>query len=197
MTDIPSKPPFAWSCDQIARYRESEPRYQQYARTLREVLEQVVRQLAPLAIVQTRPKSVASFAEKIQRKWPRITDPINQFTDLCGGRVITFTQPEVKAVCEFILQHFEIDWENSVDVSQRLKPAEFGYRSVHDIVTFRPGVFPNEACRRNHPRRGARPEGGDPGAHLVGACLGRVRPRSGLQERLWLRPQAALWYNML
>lgn len=58
--------------------------------------------------------------------------------------MITFTHPEVKAVCDFILQHFEIDWENSVDVSQRLKPSEFGYRSVHYIVKFRPGIFPTQ-----------------------------------------------------
>ena len=145
MTGAPSRAPFEWSCDQIEQYRELHPRYQQYAKTLRDVLEQAARQLAPLAIVQTRPKAIASFAEKIQRKWPRDrNDPVNQFTDLCGGRVITFTQPEVKAVCDFILQHFEIDWENSVDVSQRLKPTEFGYRSVHYIVQFKPGVFPTE-----------------------------------------------------
>jgi ppGpp synthetase/RelA/SpoT-type nucleotidyltranferase len=144
MTSALSRAPVEWSCDQIEQYRQLQPRYRQYATTLREVLDQAVRRLAPFAIVQTRPKAVASFAEKIQRKWPRLHDPVHQFTDLCGGRVITFTQPEVKAVCAFILEHFEIDWENSVDVSQRLKPAEFGYRSVHYIVQFKPGVFPTQ-----------------------------------------------------
>ena len=34
--------------------------------------------------------------------------------------------------------HFDIDWSNSEDVSQRLKPTEFGYRSVHYIVQVNP-----------------------------------------------------------
>ncbi len=144
MTGTLTKPSFDWSCDQIDKYREMHPRYRQYAETLREVLSEAIRQLAPLAVVQTRPKAIASFAEKIQRKWPETEDPVHQFTDLCGGRVITFTQPEVRTICEFIVRHFDIDWENSVDVSQRLKPSEFGYRSVHYIVQFRPGLFPTD-----------------------------------------------------
>lgn len=136
------KAPYDWSCDQVAKYREVQSLYQQYARTLNQILEQAARRLAPFAIVQTRAKAIASFAEKIQRKWPKYDNPVHQLTDLCGGRVITFTQPEVKAICDFLEQHFEIDWENSVDVSQRLKPTEFGYRSVHYIVQFKPGVFP-------------------------------------------------------
>ena len=63
-------------------------------------------------------------------------------TDLCGGRVITQTLDEVRAVCDFIEKHFVIDSANSVDVSQRLKPSEFGYRSVHYIVQFKREVFP-------------------------------------------------------
>jgi len=31
-----------------------------------------------------------------------------------------------------------------VDVSQRLKPSEFGYRSIHYIVQFKHGVFPSK-----------------------------------------------------
>ena len=152
MTSALSGAPLDWSCDQISKYREIHPRYRQYAKTLRQVLNQAVQQLAPLAVVQTRPKSIPSFAEKCQRKWPEHQDPVNQFTDLCGGRVITFTQPEVKAVCDFIEGHFEIDWENSVDVSQRLKPAEFGYRSVHYIVLFKKGVFPTRDVQARIPR---------------------------------------------
>jgi ppGpp synthetase/RelA/SpoT-type nucleotidyltranferase len=144
MTSTQAKAPFDWTCSQVAQYREQHPRYRAYAVALHDVLEQAAGQLAPLAVVQTRPKGIASFAEKAQRKWPKLQDPVHQFTDLCGGRVITFTQPEVKAICDFILQHFEIDWENSVDVSQRLKPTEFGYRSLHYIVQFKPGVFPTQ-----------------------------------------------------
>src|ERR1019366_7282591 len=102
----------------------------------------VCRQLAPLAIVNARVKSLASFADKILRKRPLYVDPkdpqppdpLVRMTDLCGGRVITQTADEVVAVCAWIKQAFDIDWANSEDASQRLKPTEFGYRSVHYIV---------------------------------------------------------------
>lgn len=107
-----------------------------------EVLEQVLRvmaaRLAPLAIIQVRAKTIPSFAEKALRKgYP---DPVDRFTDLCGARVITRTRGEVEAVARWIEEHFEIDRENSVDASARLQPTEFGYRSTHSIVSFRPDL---------------------------------------------------------
>jgi len=135
-----------WAHEQIEAYRQVYPRYAKTAMVLQQVLEKASKQIAPLAIIQTRPKSIPSFAEKAIRKKKsgRYSDPLVRMTDLCGGRVITQTLLEVRAVCEFIDKHFVIDAENSVDVSQRLKPSEFGYRSVHYIVQFRRGVFPTK-----------------------------------------------------
>ncbi|MDH7487213.1 MAG: RyR domain-containing protein [Anaerolineae bacterium] len=144
MADSTQEADLRWACEQIEKYRATRPRYVTFAQTLRQVLEQAARRYAPEAIVQTRAKSIASFAEKIQRKKAKYRDPVNQITDLCGGRVITHTPEEVKAICAFIEQHFDVDRANTIDVSQRLKPTEFGYRSVHYIVQFRPGIFPTK-----------------------------------------------------
>jgi putative GTP pyrophosphokinase len=135
-----------WASAQIEAYRQVYPRYAQTAVVLQQVLEKAVKQAAPLAIIQTRPKTIPSFAEKAIRKKKvgRYSDPLVRMTDLCGGRVITQTLAEVRAVCDFIDKHFVIDAENSVDVSQRLKPSEFGYRSVHYIVQFKREVFPTK-----------------------------------------------------
>jgi len=132
---------------QIERYAEQRPRYQRCARVIRKVLEATADQLAPQAIVMARAKAIASFAEKCQRPGKSCPDPAGTFTDLCGARVITHTQDEVRAVCKFIERSFEIDEANSIDVGQRHKPPEFGYRSVHYIVQFKPGVFPNRDVR--------------------------------------------------
>jgi ppGpp synthetase/RelA/SpoT-type nucleotidyltranferase len=126
-----------WLADQVERYAALYPNYQEYARVLGEILRGGARQLAPLAIVQTRPKSIASFAEKALRKRGAYKDPVTAFTDLCGGRLIARTRSEVDHLGGFIVGHFEIDTENSVDASDRLKTAEFGYRSVHYIVSLR------------------------------------------------------------
>jgi ppGpp synthetase/RelA/SpoT-type nucleotidyltranferase len=129
----------AWYREQIENYLRVAPRYKELAKVLGDILTAVADRYAPLAIVQTRPKSLSSFAEKIIRKRAETSDPVNDFTDLCGGRVITHTQTEVTAICTYIEQNFDIDWDNSVNIDQRLKATEFGYRSVHYIVSLRPG----------------------------------------------------------
>lgn len=135
----------AWADDQVATFESRHHLYESYAEILQAVLSQVARKHAPHSMVQARAKEVSSFAGKIWRKKDESNDPVNQFTDLCGGRVITNNQDGVKAICSYIENHFDIDWENSVDISQRLKPSEFGYRSVHYIVRFKRGVFPNDS----------------------------------------------------
>ncbi|MGZ4870069.1 MAG: hypothetical protein ACXV2F_06910, partial [Halobacteriota archaeon] len=129
----------AWYREQIENFERVAPHYEELAKTLDAILTALAERYAPLAIVQTRPKSLSSFAEKIIRKRAEVSDPVNEFTDLCGGRVITHTQTEVTAICKYIEEHFDIDWDNSVNIDQRLKATEFGYRSVHYIVSLRPG----------------------------------------------------------
>src|SRR5437867_1461699 len=109
----------AWFNAQVKEYAEVQlPRYKAYSSSLEEVLKATTRRIAPSAMVQARPKSIPSFAEKILRKGYK--DPLNQSTDLCGARVITHTLAEVEAICVFIRDHFEIDVENSVDSISRL-----------------------------------------------------------------------------
>ncbi|MBU1493274.1 MAG: hypothetical protein KJ956_04835, partial [Actinobacteria bacterium] len=40
-------------------------------------------------------------------------------------------------VSRFLESHLDIDWENSDDVSERLSWSEFGYRSIHYVVSLR------------------------------------------------------------
>ena len=130
----------AWLDNQVAKYTDVYPVYRAFGRTLDQVLAKAAGNLSGHAIIQTRAKQIPSFAEKALRKRHKYQDPVNQFTDLCGGRVITRTGPEVEAIGEFIEEHFDVDRANSIDTSQRLRPEEFGYRSVHYIVSFRCGV---------------------------------------------------------
>lgn len=132
----------AWAVEQIATYAARRDAYVIFADALRDVFGRAVRTLAPQALVQARPKSIPSFAEKIARRRDTLRDPVNELTDLCGARVITLTRGEVRAVCDFIERNFDIDWDNSVNITDRHGASEFGYRSLHYIVSFRPGVFP-------------------------------------------------------
>lgn len=124
-----------WHKEQIKLYKEEHEYFKVYAETLKNILERACAVYAPLAIIQTRAKTLSSFAEKAIRKRFKYDNPVKQFTDLCGARVITHTKSEVEALCKFVETNLVVDKANSQDVSSRLKKNEFGYLSVHYIVT--------------------------------------------------------------
>jgi len=132
-TDNPSD--LQWIRDQIDRFVGTLPLLREYEAILRASLGTATKRHAPFAVVQTRVKSIDSFAEKIRRKKGKYANPLGQITDLCGARVITDTVSELEAMARFVESHFEIDRPNSIDVTQRLSPTEFGYRSTHYVVT--------------------------------------------------------------
>src|ERR1035437_2515003 len=135
---------YDWVARNVARFKEEQPHYEAYAQLLKELLGEACRWLAPLAIVTARAKGIHSFADKILRKRDgyakskRSSDALACVTDLCGARIIVQTGAQVHALCQFVEEAFDIDWSNSEDQSRRLEPAEFGYRSVHYIVSVNP-----------------------------------------------------------
>jgi putative GTP pyrophosphokinase len=83
--------------------------------------------------VESRPKEVESFVEKIERKNEKYANPLSDVTDLCGVRVILNYPGDVERVGELIERQFDVDWENSQRV-RGTDPERFGYRSDHYIV---------------------------------------------------------------
>jgi len=120
--------------EDIEKFKIRQNDYELYAKVLKEVLEKAVNIYAPLGIVQARAKKIESFSEKIIRK-DKYKNPLVDMTDLCGARAIVHFESQVIEVCNFIRKNFEIDEANSIDVKTRLNIDEFGYRSVHYIVT--------------------------------------------------------------
>ena len=164
-----------WAQAQVQEYAKRRPDYQLLGRTLEEVLNHAADEYAPLAIVQVRAKGIPSFAEKCLRKCRKYRQPVDQLTDLCGARIIVHTQEQVERISRFIEEHFEIDWANSEDIGKRLKTTEFGYRSVHYIVTFKRGVFPTKDFPiKVSPR-------------LYGGARGMKNPRAEVQVRTLLQ----------
>lgn len=133
-----------WVNAQVSEYSSIYARYNELADTLKEIFRSGLSGIAPFSIVQTRPKTIASFTEKVIRRRNEFRDPIRQFTDLCGARVIAHTQSQLENVCSFIEDNFDIDWANTVHQSRLLKETEFGYRSIHYIISIIPGHFPTD-----------------------------------------------------
>ncbi|MCD6217180.1 hypothetical protein J7L05_04895 [bacterium] len=129
-----------WVAEQVKEYTDVLPRYDEYSKVLYTILKSVMKKTAPMSIIQTRVKSIPSFTKKAIKKAETRKYPVEEFTDLCGARVIVQTRDYIEPACDFIKEFFEIDWKNSLDVSERLKVNEFGYRSIHYIVELKPGV---------------------------------------------------------
>ena len=141
-----------WIGKQISEYAKVYARYEEYTNFLYGVLKTTAKEIAPLSIVQARTKPISSFADKIFRKRGKHADPVRDFTDLSGARVIVRTREYIQPVCDFIKEHFNIDWENSLDVSELLKPSEFGYRSIHYIVSLSPDLLAADDMKIDIPR---------------------------------------------
>lgn len=108
--------------------------YEPYTKKLQTIFTHVAEKYSPLITVEARTKSIGSFTEKVLRKKEKYSDPLKDITDICGVRIITNTLDERDIICKYIEDNFVIDRENSLDLSQRLKSSEFGYRSIHYIV---------------------------------------------------------------
>ncbi len=124
----------AWHNRQIELYAVEREQYAAYAAVLEKIMNAARHAYAPMGIVKVRTKTLSSFAEKVVRKFPKYNDPVHQFTDLCGAKIITQTQVEVDRMVQFIKKSFDVDEENSVDKLQALGASRFGYAAVHLIV---------------------------------------------------------------
>ncbi len=121
---------------QIEAYTQQHSDYVTYASVLKRVLERSCAASLPEALVQARAKTIASFAEKCVRKFDTYPEPVNQFTDLCGARLIVQTLEQVAAAKAFIKANFEVvEEDNKAD---RLSEDRFGYRDLHFIIQFKP-----------------------------------------------------------
>jgi ppGpp synthetase/RelA/SpoT-type nucleotidyltranferase len=126
--------PIAQHIKDVQRFAGQRKSYIEFSETLKKILDKAGARYAPLSIVQARAKTVSSFAEKIIRK-DKYIDPLAEVTDLCGARIIVHFQSQVLKICQFIKENFIIDEANSLDVSSKLRDGEFGYLSIHYIVT--------------------------------------------------------------
>src|SRR5207237_5676833 len=124
-----------------ADFRTAFPHFQTYATFLEEALRHMIKDsILPEAVIQARAKLEGSFLRKIYHKKEKYQDQecVKVLTDLCAGRIIVHTKSEVERVCAFLKEHFVIDKPNSLDKAEQLQVAEFGYRSVHLIVSLSP-----------------------------------------------------------
>ena len=80
-----------------------------------------------------RIKTKESISRKIEIKKNKYAD-INEITDVCGIRIITYLESDVYRVAEIIEKEFKVDKGNSLD-KRNLNFDQFGYMSLHLVVS--------------------------------------------------------------
>jgi len=119
----------------VAEYTAIRPLYEEYCFKLKHLIIDLVSELrVPLQSVESRPKTLDSFQEKISRAGKLYEKPLEEVTDLAGLRIILYYPEDVAKIREMLEGEFVVDPDRSVDKGKQLRPEEFGYQSVHLIV---------------------------------------------------------------
>ncbi|MBR7958718.1 hypothetical protein KDW78_33020 [Burkholderia cenocepacia] len=84
--------------------------------------------------VAFRCKEKGSLDKKLNKQGATYAQ-LSDVTDVCGLRVITYFEDEVKKVSKILEKEFLVDEINSSDKAESLDPDRFGYLSVHYVVS--------------------------------------------------------------
>lgn len=84
-------------------------------------------------VIEKRTKTIESLEEKIIRK--EISNIQDEITDITGLRIILYYQDDVDKIINLIKDNFIIDLKNSTNKADLYSSNEFGYLSIHYIIT--------------------------------------------------------------
>ena len=114
-------------------YTKNRELYRACAGSVHRLLTTLLEQAGiPFHSIQYRVKDQKSFLDKCMK--PRYKSPLEEITDVCGLRIITYTNKDVDDICKIIEKHFSIDPEKSINKADLLHANEVGYLSVHYIA---------------------------------------------------------------
>lgn len=83
---------------------------------------------------EARVKKRESLEEKLERKNGKYQD-LDDLTDIVGIRIITYYTDHAEKIAEVLKGKFDFDAENSEDKLTKLEHNEFGYRSIHLVLS--------------------------------------------------------------
>lgn len=120
---------FARLAEARAGYVTEQPLFEAVAARVAAILESDCRAAGVYCRVEHRAKDPRSLIKKLMAN-PRLQFATLQ--DKAGVRVIPARLSHVAKTAEFVRERFEVASES--DAAERLRPHQFGYRSVHIIV---------------------------------------------------------------
>ena len=123
-----------WEKEYVSKIND----YEKFEKLLKGLVETLLKNEGLSAQVSSRTKSVSSFREKIERKnreGKSYDNPSSEITDIVGIRIITYYMDDIDKISKIIKKEFKIDKKNSLDKSAILHIDQFGYKSVHYIIS--------------------------------------------------------------
>jgi putative GTP pyrophosphokinase len=118
----------------LVEYDSNKELHSLFTRTVENLLVELVREDGiRIHSITSRVKDRVSFHRKILRAQGKYSK-LNEITDVCGLRVITYFAEDVDTVAKVIEEEFDVDRDNSVDKRAVLDPDRFGYLSLHYVV---------------------------------------------------------------
>jgi putative GTP pyrophosphokinase len=109
--------------------------YESYGRKLSALLDAFLDDAGvSVHSVSFRRKEKESLNKKLGKQGANYEE-LADITDICGLRIITYFDDDVKEVCAILEREFQIDDANSSDKAESLDPDRFGYLSVHYVVS--------------------------------------------------------------
>lgn len=120
----------------VREYAVVRPRYEELTKETFDLIKKLLH-IANIDFhaIEQRTKLEDSFRKKVIKEGKDYKEPLQDITDLSGVRIITYYQDDVDRIVDLIKNEFTIDEKNSIDKSKLMSPNEFGYLSVHYIVS--------------------------------------------------------------
>jgi len=119
----------------VAQYKKRFSTYERFTIKTRELVDALLNEQNLSFLLEHRTKDVETFREKITRPGKSYSDPLREVTDLCGIRIILRRISDVEQVVGMLKEEFDVDEKNSVYKGAELGVDQFGYTSIHLVVS--------------------------------------------------------------
>lgn len=114
-------------------YRKNRSMYNDFTHEMQDLVTNfLMKKNIRIHSIVSRIKGETSLKNKIIKK---NYTKLEEMTDLCGIRIITYFSDDVDLVADIIQKSLTIDQKNSVDKRKLLSVTQFGYLSVHFIAS--------------------------------------------------------------
>ena len=123
--------------DRLARdYDSKKEQYKDFAKSLAGLIENLLsHQKIQTVSVSFRAKDISSLAGKLRRP-DKSYDNLTDITDLAGVRVTAYFADDVDLIAKMLSAEFSVDESSSIDKRRYENPNQFGYLSLHYVLSF-------------------------------------------------------------